>query len=196
MAPELGKQRRRNLILRVGIGVLLLVAIAYPVFTFKGIPSALFYRRQERQLCIRCGRQELEESCMALDGAVKRRSKMLLQPRIENIDAEHCDHWFLPTASKEGFFEIRRFRWVKGGFGQMEGDLLFQESALIRAFASLATAEVGRASDLFMELKLRKDLRDDLAAFIQSQKASPEQIKDFLQEGYYRRRKSGVVITN
>ena len=194
MAFGVRTQPRRKLILGIGFGTLVVIAILYPVVTFKGLPSALFYRRQERQFCIRCGRQVLEESRMSLDGVVKRSSKMLLQPKIENIDAEHCDHWFLPTASKDGFFEIRRFRWVKGGFGNMEGELLFQEPALIRAFASLSDKDAGRATDLFMTLKMQKNLRDELQTLIQNQKAGPERIKDFLFEGLRQRNKSGVVI--
>jgi hypothetical protein len=128
MTVQATNHRRRQLILRFGIGLLVAVVIAYPIITFKGIPSALFYKRQERHFCIRGGRQDLEESRMSLDGGVHKSSMMLIQPKIDGIDSEQCDHWFLPAASKDGFFEIQRFRWVKAGAGNMDGEPLFEET--------------------------------------------------------------------
>jgi hypothetical protein len=126
---------------------------------------------------------------MSLDGEVKRSAKMLFQPKLEHIESEHCDHWFLPTASKEGFFEIQRFRWVRGSSGKLEGDPLFQEAALIRAFAALATGDEGKATDFFMMLEWQKSLRNELWVLAHDQKASAEVITDFLREAMDKRRK-------
>jgi hypothetical protein len=196
MTVQPTNNRRQKSILRFCVGALIVVVIAYPIFTFKGIPSALFYKRQERKFCIRCGRQDLEEKRMSLEGGVHKSSKMLFQPRIDGIDSEHCDHWFLPTASKDGFFEIRKFRWVKGGEGNMDGDPLYQEPALIRAFASLAANDVGKALDIFMMLKWETNLCAELRFMIQKQKASSERIKESLLDGQNRRQRLGSVITN
>jgi hypothetical protein len=67
---------------------------------------------------------------------------------------------------------------------------------LIKAFASLAANDVGKASDIFMMLKWETNLCAELRFMIQKENASSERIKESLLEGQNRLHRLGSVITN
>jgi hypothetical protein len=131
-----------------------LFAAVFLVLSYVGLPDLLFYRRIERQFCIRCGSQAFQEGRIPPAQLMKNRTvaKIVLSPTNDGIDAAHCNHIFLMVAFNERYLDVRRHYWENWTYGNMKGEPLYSSPALIKAFVSLSSTNSHDATELFMFL--------------------------------------------
>ena len=125
------------------------VSSVFVYYSYTGLPEDLFFRRTDRQFCVKCGSQSLSYTTTMLNGIGRHTEPRVIEsPQIDGIDLNRCKHAFLIIAAQDKYIDFSSLRINRGRYGKLEGDPLWSEPAVIRAFASLSRTDIQDSLEL------------------------------------------------
>jgi hypothetical protein len=147
--------KRRFLVTICGVLLMggLSVLAVFVYYSFSGFPEDLFFRRTDRRFCINCGSQSLSYTTTILGGIGRQTDPRVIErPKINGIDPFGCKHDFQVIAAQDRYIDFGSLRMKRWGFGKIEGDPIWSETAVVLAFANLSRTNIQDSGELFSYL--------------------------------------------